>query len=308
VAPLSPDLPRLNGVRHRWVELRSIRMHVAEAGDGPPLVLLHGWPQHWWCWRLLIGDLARRFRVLAPDLRGLGWSDAPAAGYEKSTLAEDIRELLDAEQIEQADVIGHDWGGYVAFLLALGHPERVRRLMALDIPPPWAAPPTPRLLAVPALGSYQALIGSPVLGPALLRTSPALVRTVIRLGSGPEMHWSEADLDWYASRLREPARARASSSYYRTFLTRELPAMLSRGDRSDELAIPALLLMGARSGIDRTLRPRSRGSLHVRRVPGVGHFLPEEAPHAVLAAALEWLGAEPDPAPAAGRPARGARR
>src|SRR4051794_34939093 len=99
-----------------------MRMHVAEAGDGPPLLMLHGWPQNWWCYRLLIADLARRFRVLVPDLRGLGWSEAPAAGYEKATLAADILELLDSEQIEQVDMVGHDWGGFVAFLLALEEP------------------------------------------------------------------------------------------------------------------------------------------------------------------------------------------
>jgi pimeloyl-ACP methyl ester carboxylesterase len=308
MARLPSDMPTLRGVRHRWVQLASVRLHVAEAGEAgaEPLVLLHGWPQHWWCFRHLIPELAQRFRVLAPDLRGLGWSQAPRRGYEKATLADDIGALLDAEQIERAAVIGHDWGGFVAFLLALDRPSRVRRLMALDIPPPWSARPGARQLALPALASYQALLASPVLGAAVLRAGPAFVRAMLRLGSGPGYAWSARDLDLYAARLREPARARASSAYYRTFLTREAPAMFARGDRSAELSVPALLLMGADSAIDRTLRPRASGLLEVERVPGAGHFLPEEAPAAVLSAALSWFDGTPREAPG-GRAATRAR-
>lgn len=287
------EMPEVPGVTHRWVELPSLRMHVAEAGDGPPLVLLHGWPQHWWSFRLLIGELATQFRVLAPDLRGLGWSEAPADGYAKGRLAEDVLELLDHESIDRAAVLGHDWGGFAGFLLALEHPDRISRLLALDIPPPWRMSPSPRRLAAPVLASYQAVLALPGVGERLLERGPGVVRTIIRMVSGPLMSWSDAELDVYARPLEEPARARASSLYYRTFLTRELPEMLRRGDRSGELSVPSLLLMGEASAIDRVLAPNSAGMLAVRRVPGAGHFLPEEAPREVLAAAHEWFGAEP---------------
>ena len=276
-------------------------MHLAEAGDGPPLLLLHGWPQHWWCFRHLIPQLSEQFRVIAPDLRGLGWSDAPPAGYAKEQLAGDILELLDREGLDRVSVIGHDWGGFVAFLLALEHPGRIARLMALDIPPPWRGPPHRRQLAAPLLSSYQALLATPRLGEGLLRRGPGTVRTIIRLASGPSMRWSERDLDVYADRLRRPARARASSAYYRTFLVHELPRIISGGDRSFQLAVPSMLLMGANSAIDRVLAPSSAGMLQVRKVQGAGHFLPEEDPGAVLSAAASWFGpagaeAEADPA------------
>ena len=129
----------------------------------------------------------------------------------------------------------------------------------------------------------------PVLGESLLKRGSGMVRTLIRLASGPQMRWSEQELDCYAARLREPARARASSAYYRTFLTRELPAMVARGDRSGELTVPSLLLMGERSAIDRVLMPLPAGLLEVQRVPRAGHFLPEEAPREVLGAALRWF-------------------
>jgi pimeloyl-ACP methyl ester carboxylesterase len=283
------EMPEVAGVEHRWVQLRSMRMHVAEAGSGPPLVLLHGWPQHWWSFRFLIGELSGSFRVIAPDLRGLGWSEAPADGYSKQRLAEDVIELLDAEQIERALLIGHDWGGFVAFLLALEHPDRVARLMALDIPPPWTGRPSPRQLAAPLLASYQALLALPGVGERLLTHGSGFVRAIIRLASGPEMQWSPQAIENYARRLREPARARASSLYYRTFLMHELPEMVRRGDRTAELRVPSLLLMGQKSTIDRVLSPSSGGLLEVRRVAGAGHFLPEEAPSEVLAAAREWF-------------------
>lgn len=286
---LLEGMPELAGVSHRRVRLSSMSMHVAEAGAGEPLLLIHGWPQHWWSWRLVIPELAQRHRVIALDLRGLGWSDAPPGDYEKSTLAEDVVELLDSEGIEQACVIGHDWGGYVAMLLALAHPRRVRRLLALDIPPPWAGKPHPRQLALPALASYQALLALPGVGPGLLMRRPGLVRAIIKLATGSGLRWSEAELDEYAQRLREPARAQASSMYYRTFLTRELPRAVRRGDRSAELSVPTLLLMGQSSAIDRVLAPQPSGQLHVQRIPGAGHFLPEEAPHEVLAAARDWF-------------------
>jgi pimeloyl-ACP methyl ester carboxylesterase len=284
--------PSLAGVRHRSVQLSSMRMHVAEAGEGPPLVLLHGWPQHWWSFRFLIPELSERYRVIAPDLRGLGWSDAPPGDYAKRTLAMDVLELLDLEGIDRALLIGHDWGGFAGFLLALEQPSRISRLVALDIPPPWVTRPHPRQLAIPILASYQALLATPSVGERLLMRNPRLVRGIVRLASGPEMSWSEADLDLYAGRLREPARARASSAYYRTFLTREVPAMIRRGDRSSELKVPSLLLMGEGGVIDRVLAPQSSGMLEVRRVPLAGHFLPEEAPRQVLSAALGWFESE----------------
>ncbi|MCW2564729.1 MAG: putative hydrolase or acyltransferase of alpha/beta superfamily, partial [Mycobacterium sp.] len=91
-----PELPQLDGVEHRFLDLPGLRMHVAEAGSGEPLLLLHGFPQHWWAWRKVIPALAERYRVICPDLRGAGWTDAPADGYTSDQLTADILGLLDA--------------------------------------------------------------------------------------------------------------------------------------------------------------------------------------------------------------------
>lgn len=282
-------MPDVAGVTHRGVDIGECRLHLAEAGDGPPLLLLHGWPQHWWSWRHLIEELTQTYRVLAPDLRGWGWSDAPPGDYAKPTFVADIVALLDAEGLDRVKIISHDWGAYTAFLLALDHPERVERLVALDCPPPWPGRLRPRQLGLPALLSYQALVASPRLGPKLMTSSPRFIRGIIRAGSGPGLSWSDSDLDVYAHRLQEPARAQASSACYRTFLTRETPATLRRGDRSAELTVPTLLAMGGKSVLRRVLAPEAGPNLRVETIAGAGHFLPEEAPREVLALAEPFL-------------------
>ncbi len=114
-----------------------MRVHVAEAGDGPPIVLLHGWPQHRYEWRRVVPELSRTHRVIMPDLRGLGWSSVPDGPYDKETLVDDLLDLLDAEWLDEVDLVGHDWGGWVGFLAGLRAPERFRSLTALGIVHPW---------------------------------------------------------------------------------------------------------------------------------------------------------------------------
>src|SRR5215216_4159906 len=109
-------MPELPGVEHHWIETDRIRIHFAEAGEGEPVVLQHGWPQHWWMWRDLIPPLAERFRVIVPDLRGHGWSAKPAASYTKDELMRDILALLDHLRIERVRYVGHDWGAYAGML------------------------------------------------------------------------------------------------------------------------------------------------------------------------------------------------
>src|SRR5436305_2722226 len=141
-----PDLP---GVRHAYVDAGGLRTHVALAGpeDAPPVMLVHGWPQHWWSWRHVIPTLAQDHRVIAPDLRGFGWTDAPTDGYDKEQLARDLLAVLDALAITQVSWIGHDWGGWTGLLAALSAPHRISRALILSVPHLWL-PPDPRQLAL----------------------------------------------------------------------------------------------------------------------------------------------------------------
>jgi pimeloyl-ACP methyl ester carboxylesterase len=132
--PLTPDLPDVPGVRHLLVDVGEVRLHVAEAGEGDPIVLQHGWPQHWYAWRHVIPTLARTRRVIAPDLRGFGWSEAPPGRYEKATFASDLIGLLDALDLDRVVMGGHSFGGLLTYWLAANHPERVERCVVLDAP------------------------------------------------------------------------------------------------------------------------------------------------------------------------------
>ncbi len=91
MSDLALAMPDVDGVQHRFVDVEGIRLHVAEAGEGEPLLMLHGWPQNWFMWRHLVPALGGRYRLLMPDLRGFGWSDAPASGYGTERLATDDR-------------------------------------------------------------------------------------------------------------------------------------------------------------------------------------------------------------------------
>lgn len=277
-------LPEIEGVavRHDWVELDGIRIHVAEAGEGPPLLLQHGWPQSWWAWRELIRRLAPDHRVICPDLRGFGWSDAPAGGYEKERFASDLIGVLDALGLDRVGLVGVDWGAFAGFLGALRAPERFTGFVALAISHPW-----PEVSRVPdpwqlARIWYQLAIATPVLGRTLLqRRAHQLIE---RAGGGV---WDERTIAIYAEALRRPATAAASVALYRTFLTRELPA-LARGRYSgDRLEVPTLLLIGER---DPVLRPSAVAgfeqhgdALSLEWLAGAHHWLPEERPDDVEA-------------------------
>src|SRR5918997_1513594 len=126
---MTPAVPQLPGVEHREVVVRGLRLHVALAGpeDGPPVFLLHGWPQHWYEWRHQIGPLADAgHRVVVPDLRGFGWAQYPPDGdFRKETLADDVIGLCQALGFERIGFVGHDWGCWVGWLLCMRRPDLI---------------------------------------------------------------------------------------------------------------------------------------------------------------------------------------
>lgn len=127
-------------LEHRDVQLSGVRLHVVTCGSGDPLVLLHGWPQTWYEWRPVMPALSRKYRVIAPDMRGLGDSSKPTTGYDKKTVSGDIAELIGHLGVSPCHVVGHDWGGPVAFALAAGRAELVRTLTIVDVGIPGLGP------------------------------------------------------------------------------------------------------------------------------------------------------------------------
>jgi pimeloyl-ACP methyl ester carboxylesterase len=274
--------PDVTGVTHDWIDAGGLRTHVALAGpeDAPPLLLVHGWPQHWWAWRQVIPVLSNRYRVIAPDLRGHGWTDAPRTGYAKDQFATDLLALLDAMGIDKVTWVGHDWGAFSGFLAALRAPERFERFVPLSVPPPFARDRSPRTAAL--LLSYQGPLSTPLLGPFIVRHGFAgrILRAARAKGK-----FTDEEVATYDDVFR--ARPHVSVAVYRTFMTRELVPLARGRYAGQRLEVPTTLMVGDRDLVTKSVRSDAfpdQPNLTVQRVDGVGHFLPEEEPDAVIAA------------------------
>ena len=274
--------PELEGVTHRYVDLpNGLRVHVAEHGEGVPVLALHGFPQHWYEWRRLMTALPDH-RVIAPDLRGLGWtSAAPDGNYRKAAIAADQIALLDALGIERALLVAHDWGAWAGWYLALNHPERFAGYVATGIVHPWNKPA--EMLREARRFLYQPPIAAPILGPLLI---PNVVTRILRGAWGDRETYDRAAEPIFAEPYKTTAGA--ASQYYRQFLTREL----LRGP-TGRLTIPTRLLQGRRDPIGTRLAEgldRHGDDALTMLLEGCGHFVPEERPADVAAAvrSLPW--------------------
>lgn len=274
-----PGCPELSGVTHDYVDAGGLRMHVGLAGpeDAPVVLLVHGWPQNWWAWRHVIPGLAQRYRVIAPDLRGHGWTEAPARGYEKEQLASDLLALLDALGIERATWVGHDWGGWTGFLAALREPERLESLLALCIPHPWVDPHPSQLALI--LG-YQGPVSLPLAGAPVARR---LIPPILQSGRA-QGKLSPDDLAIFANHIP----GRVSVAMYRSFLTRELVPIASKRYAEAVLQVPSTVMIGARDLVTRGAKPgpvQGQPNLRIEVLEDVAHWVPEERPQRVI----DWV-------------------
>jgi pimeloyl-ACP methyl ester carboxylesterase len=281
----------MTAIAHRTVTVAAsdgpLAVRLAEAGDGPPLLLLHGWPQHHEIWRNVAARLAGDFRLLMPDLRGFGGTAVPAGGIDPAQFAADAVALLDALGIERAGVIGHDWGGFAAYLLGLRHPDRVTGLVVCNAPHPWAEP-SPRALLELWRIWYVLLIASPI-GARVVR-SRRFVPFFLRLGGRGHV-FDDATAERYALPLREPARACASQLLYRHYLRSAWSILVRRRHSSRRLTVPARAVFGAEDffiAVANTLGGEAHADdWALRLLEGCGHWTPEERPDAVAEAARE---------------------
>jgi pimeloyl-ACP methyl ester carboxylesterase len=251
------------------------------------VLLLHGWPQHWWCWRRVVKQL-RDYRLLIPDLRGFGWSEAPGSGYSPTGFADDAVALLDALDLAHADVIGHDWGGFTGFLLGLNHSERVDRLLLCNSPGPWARL-NPRVAVGLRRAWYAALVATPILG-AQVVGYPGFIPWFLRLG-GQVALFPEADAAVYANQFRDRARTAASSRLYRSYLRLAQAILLGHAFEGQRLQAPTQLLFGAHDfyiPVAVLEEIESHGAdLTLEVVEGCSHWMPEERPDLIADRARE---------------------
>jgi pimeloyl-ACP methyl ester carboxylesterase len=286
--------PQVHGFRprHRYVRVGRREFHVAEAGDGPALLLLHDWPQHWYAWRLVIPPLAERHRILAMDLRGFGWSDIAWEGFDRETLAADAAGVLDRLDVERAFVAGHGWGGWVGQLLALRRPGLVARLVTLGAPTiPLRA--TPGAIAG-LVRAQDVLLATPAAHLALRRRT--YLDLALRRRSRLRRHLPAAERRRYWLDLRASTRVRAAMLAHRAWLTEDLRSLAAGAYRNERLRAPMLALRGERDRIvpARLVAdgPAVAQDLRAETVPGAGHLLPEEAPELVARRAGDFFAAE----------------
>jgi pimeloyl-ACP methyl ester carboxylesterase len=296
--------------RHRFVAANGARFHVAEAGTGPLVMLLHGFPEFWWAWRHQLPALAGAgYRAVAMDLRGYGASDKPPRGYDTITLAADVAGVVRALGETSAVIAGHDWGGWLAWSMPGLAPRETRAVAALSM----AHPLTLRTALTHDRAQRRAW--RPVLEFQLpMRPERQLLRSdrAVRLieqwsapgtsapampesGPGDGFPGPEA-LEVYRRAMRVPFVAHSAMEYYRWAL-RSVPRRDGRRFATaveDRITVPLLQLHGE---LDRFVLPatavashhRAAGPLTYELIPGAGHFLPEEAPERVTAALLTWL-------------------
>jgi haloacetate dehalogenase len=290
---------RIPGLEYERIEVGRASYRVAVGGDGPAVVLLHGYPQTHYCWREVATELALGHRVIAPDIRGYGETRAPAGGphgegYSKREMAADVVALLDAFGIERASLIGHDRGGRIAYRMALDHPERVERLAVLNIVP--TVDQFERVTPDNAIDYWPwFLLAQPAPFPErLIAAAPGhYLRSIVGAWAARPERICHAAVDHYVAALDEATIAATCADYRASFhLDRQLDAV----DRADghRIAQPLLALWGqVDEGFAHDASPVDVWRRWGERVEGqpirAGHFIPEEAPEELLAALKPFL-------------------
>jgi pimeloyl-ACP methyl ester carboxylesterase len=315
------------GVTHRFVLVSGVRLHVAERGEGPAVLLLHGFPESWYSWRHQLAALADAgFRAIAPDMRGYGRSDRPEdpARYTQLHLVGDAIGILDALGVERAVVVGHDWGAPVAWHTALLRPDRVRGVAGLSVPhrPRGRTRPTEALRAAFGERFYQLYFQPPGVAEAELGRDPrAAIRRFLHglSGDSPDRFitdptvpagggildvlsdpatlppWlEEADIDFYAGEFARTGFGGGLNWYRAQDLSWELLAPW----QGAVVTPPALYIGGDRDLVVNL--PRARQLIDNLRawvpnltgaiiLPGCGHWTQQERPAEVNAALIGFL-------------------
>ena len=275
----SPNDPR---VKHHYADVSDVLLHYVTAGEGPPVVLIHGYPQTWWEWRHQIPVLAEKYTVIAPDMRGLGDSSRPQTGYDKKTIAHDIWQMVNGELgYDSFYLVGHDWGGPTAYALAAAHPNAVKRLVIIDVP-------------IPGCGGDFSQGGrrwhhqfhmTLDLPEALTagRENIYLAWFYRTFAYRPDAIGTD-DIAEYVRTYSQPGAMRAGFNLYRAAAqdVSDNQASIAR----QKLPMPVLTVSGGtsyphgRGRVSETKNSLERVAVDVRGeiVPDCGHFVPEEAP------------------------------
>lgn len=282
---------------HFFVETNNIRLHCVTQGQGDLVLLLHGFPEFWYSWRYQIPALARHFKVVVPDLRGYNDSDKPESGYDLDTLCADIRGLIDRLGYVRAHVVGHDWGGTIAWHLAQKFPHYLNRLAILNAPHPqrfiqeiasnldqfrrswyvfaFQVPGIPEWVIQQNLKDF---------------VKAALQGQAIRKGA-----FSAEETKIYQTALEKPGVLGAALNYYRQLFNH---LAWNWGQKPELVTAPTLVLWGEddaflskklTEGLDRLIA----APFQLKLVPHCGHWIQQEAPQTVNRELLNFLRGAP---------------
>jgi pimeloyl-ACP methyl ester carboxylesterase len=285
-AAWTPPLPEAPGFDHRVIETPGLRTHLATIGTGEPVLLLHGFPQHWWQWHAVAPALAAGgYRVLCPDLRGAGWTEADSPRIERETRLHDVLALLDALGIERVHLLSHDMGVLTAMQLSYDHPERVRAAVQLSVPPGFMRF-SPRILP-----------GFRHLPPFIWHRPGASLRGVFS-EAYVARPMPEATVEAHLAPMRRPDVDGAVRPLTRGMILPEGLRMAGGAYRGCRLTVPTLVVLGRR---DRPWtedvmkhvcgRPeRYADRVEFAYVDDAAHFITDDDPAAVADLALDWFG------------------
>jgi pimeloyl-ACP methyl ester carboxylesterase len=293
----------------RYIDAGGLRQHAVIGGDGPPLLLVHGWPESWYAWRLVMPALARAFEVIAVDQRGMGLTDKPQDGYDAGTLAGDLVALMDTLGHQRFAVVGHDTGYIISYALAADHPDRVARVALAEIPgSPGVAPSPPLFVPDP--------VNNRVWHIPFNRVNDELTEQLVRgredIFFGYEFAIQAGNkklpddvLRYYFSLFSDPDALRGSFGLYRAWGT-----TLTQNEqrKTRPLTMPVLGIGGAESWGERAAEGIKPAADDVQTVviPGAGHWVAEQAPDELLAALTTFLAPYRDGFAAAHNPRTGA--
>ncbi len=299
--------------RHCFVETNQIRLHCVTQGEGELVVLLHGFPEFWYSWRYQIPALARHFKVVAPDLRGYNDSDKPASGYDLDTLVSDVLGLIRELGYHRAHLIGHDWGGAIAWHLAHRCPEVLDRLVILNAPPPtqWIKALVSNMDQL-RRSWYVLAFQIPALPEWLIQQNlKEFVRRVFQEQAVRKGAFSSEDATIYQAALEKPGVLTAALSYYRQFLSPNnllhnwpeiwqslnlptLPGQSMVEAGGDRITTPTLVLWGDEDQflshqLTENMANLVAAPFELKLVPHCGHWIQQEAPQTVNRELLHFL-------------------
>lgn len=287
----APNLPAgfTDTFTSRYIDANGVRLHAVIGGEGPALLLVHGWPENWYAWRHLMPELAKEYTVIAVDQRGIGLSDKPATGYDTGTVAADLIALVDALGFEQVAVVGHDTGFAVGYALGADYPDRIARLALAEIPGAPGTTPAPPLFVPSQVNDklwhipFNRAVGLPeqlIAG----REDVYFGYEFAVQGGGV----AQAVIDYYIGLVSDPVSLTGSLGFYRAF---DETVMQNQERATRKLQAPVLAIGGERSYGDHVAENTSVVAENVEGVviTGAGHWVAEEAPAQLLEALTRFL-------------------